>query len=477
MALTEEFNGSAVPAGWTFEDSGVGGASVAVSGGRCHITLPSGGSQDGISNATNTDNTGGIVHALGSADLDFAVQLDSEIGTRRGRQFNLHVRGNGGTPGDGRTAQEMVRYAFYANSVGSVSRFILARSGGASTTVINTSFEADTFHGNPGWARVRYVHSTGVWTFFWSTDGFTWNTLATHTRSMTLEGGSIKVGMGDINPEAAGGTIRIGQTVDVDAAGTTDLRESLVSYERQTISTIDGTDGALAAGWTDDSANGGTVTWTGTAMRLTQTSTDQSRGRVRWTGPHHERCGLLVKFTSGVATHGNVYFVPGVGNEDDSGTTDQYVHTPGYGIEITTGGTGWKWVRRDWRTTVGSPTDMDSAYAFLKSTTEPSVSLGGTHWVRVEKVDRRVRMRAWLDGDDEPSTWQFDGQDEIVDGPFAPTLGVAHNDGLSVPTAGVDVLSAEFYLISDHNGIEIVHQERFELFHQERFHITHKEQR
>jgi hypothetical protein len=172
---------------------------------------------------------------------------------------------------------------------------------------------------------------------------------------------------------------------------------------------------------------------------------DGSRARLAYSGTTYEESGTLaqIQFQS---LNSNLYGVSGIGR--DTGGIDQYSQGPAYAWELAPQ-TNRVIVRVDEPGTAN--TSFNDQYTFLIN--ESDFNLRGTpgplFWTRVERVDGRIRARLWQDGTAEPSTWDYDGQDEIVDGPYGPVLGLSHNDGTSGGPESMDIRSFEFYEITE----------------------------
>lgn len=433
--ITEHFAGENLPSGWTFVDPATSGSTYTVSNSRVNITMPELVTIDSIASTSSPDNSVGVIHALSPGDLDIAVQWDTDISQYGGLGAAiLFINGS-----------DACRFSIYQSSDTSISPsfYIYHRAGGSGSSVgpalLNTV--VNYLGGMPAWGRVTYIAAIGQWTFYLSTDGANWIQFAQFTRSFTPN--TFKVSAHSTTPRP-GGTVRIQQVIDVLANGDTDLREPIPEYTRVPAMSFLGSDGALPTELSDDSALSGSITWTGTAMRMTSNiSTDGSRARVIYSGPSYENCGTLLSFRFWQSSTSS-YIAFGVGV--DTGGIDQYSRGPGYAWELT-GGSFRRFLRVD---EPGTVSVWNSDYTFIYDISD--VSLGGTPgpltWGRVEKIGPRVRARYWLDGQPEPTTWHYDGQDQIIDGPYGFGLGFSHNDGLTGGDHYVDIYSSDFYQIS-----------------------------
>ena len=450
MALTTDFDGSALPDGWTFEAPlGIGSLTVAES--RATVSIPQGTAHDSISSTTSPDNTVGLVHSVAGGDLDIAWQVDTDVSDQRGHSINLLVKGAG---------SDAARFAWYKNDSATEDaprHYTYVRAGGTGGTFGN--LKISTYQtGIPAWLRLRYTAATGLWESLDSSDGLTWVLREDGTRALTPA--QIKLGVGN-NPSRTAIKIRINRCVDLLAAGTTDLRAPAPDVTRTPVSTILGTDAALPTGWVNDSIGTSTVTFTGAVMRLDHDATQSNAlpspptasARIRWTGAAVQDWGLLLKLAAPIGNSA-CFLTPTVGVYNGTAWIDQYSPGAGYGLEIQLGG-----IRRPIRVDDPTGTDVDGSgsttglnevpYCWLKDFSgQYDMGLGGVRWFRMERVGRRVRVREWADGDVEPSTWAlFDGQDQVEDRAGAPALSLSHND-VRTGTARVDVARIEFYEVT-----------------------------
>lgn len=158
----------------------------------------------------------------------------------------------------------------------------------------------DLMSGMPAWMRLAYNSGTGAWSAYYSVDGVNW--VNPNNRTQSLTPGFFKVSI-SATLGAAATTVRIGQVIDVLAYGSTDLREAVPSRTRQSVVTINGTDGSLPADYVDDSegATSG-LSWTGAALRFSDDPTlDADRAgwaRIRYTGTEYEECGVLLRMSN-----------------------------------------------------------------------------------------------------------------------------------------------------------------------------------
>lgn len=432
-ALTEHFEGSSLPSGWSFSDPGATGGSNVVSGSRVSVTVPAAVTADSIFNLASSDESVGIEHAVSAGDLDIAVQFDTDISQTDDLGISLIFASSSVT--------DMARFAVFQ---GAPSAFSYARAGGAGGSVGPTNIANTTywFEGLPAWLRVTYDSGSGLWTFYGSSDGDDWRQIQQLTRSFTPD--TFKIGITSTGAQP-GGTVRINRVVDVDAAGSTDVREALSSYGRTTRVSFSGTDASLPGVFTDDSASGGSIATTGSAWRFTtDLDTNGSRARLQYTGTTYDEAGVLVQFKF-VQTSNFGFSVFGIGR--DTGGIDQYSRGPGYGWELT-GNTARRTIRID---EPGTAAGFDAQYTFLTDglDTDLGGSPGPLMWARVERVDGRIRSKLWADSGSEPDAFYYDGQDQIVDGPYLPIVTYSHNDGTTGGDVFMDLFSFEFYEITD----------------------------
>lgn len=434
-ALSEDFTGGALPTGWSESDPGASGSTFSYSDTAVTVTTPASQNTDTIFNTSSVDNSVGVTHAVAPGDLDIAVQLDNDISQFENLSVNLLFFGS--------TNADAARFSIY--QAGQPRAYSYARSGGAGGGVGPTILAStnDWFQGIPAWLRVTYASSTGVWTFYGSADGANWDQIIQNTRSFDAE--TFKISLSSFNT-FPGGSLEINRVVDIAALGSTDVRSAIAAYERTSRVSFSGTDGSLPAGLVDDSANSGSITWTGSALRFTSNlGIDGSRARLRYTGTTYDEAGTLTQFQF-AGINGNLYSVFGIG--EDTGGIDQYARGPGYAWEGNPS-TNRVVVRIDEPGTAA--TSFNDQYTFLID--DLGSNLGGTpgavFWARIERVEDRVRARIWQDGSTEPSTWDYDGEDEMIDGPFGPALALTHNDGTTGGDQYMDVLSFDFYEITE----------------------------
>lgn len=437
--ITTDFEGATLPDGWTIA-SPVGGETITVSDSRLHITLPVDVAYDSVFNTSSADNSAGIEHAIVTADVDVAVQFDTDVSNTQGFGVGVLVKGA--------TEADIARCSFYGPSGTGLNPLIFGyqRSGGAGGTSGNTNFADSNTYAHP-WMRVAYDSATGTWTYYSSKDGAAW--VQQQQRIQAFTPTRLKISMTSSTP-LPGGTTRVNKVVDLLAAGTTDVRDAVPALVPTTVFSLDGSAGALPAELTDDSANSGSITFTGTAMRMTQDrDVNGSRARVIYSGSSVTDGGVLALVTH-LVSNINAFLALGIGR-DTGNPSDQYSRGPGY-IHESTGSTLRRAMRID-------PNDLsadgkagfEAPYGFLAIPTDTALFAVPT-WIRVEKVGRRIRMRDWPDGSAEPSTWRFDGQDEVQDGPYGLVLGYSHNDGTTGGTTSLDVTSVEVYELAADTG-------------------------
>lgn len=460
MAFTTDFDGDELPAEWSFS-SALGDGSVTVSDGWAHITCPSSPSHDSFSSPSNADNSVGVAAAIPEHDgnIDAAYRVGTDVSDRRGMGVSLLAYNADKT--------SAVRFSWFkATADGYFPSFYgYSRAGGSGATITNSQFSAYQ-SGIPAWLRISYVAATGVWTAYDSADGVTWRTAATVTRSMTVTTTKFGVTTTSGYPSVV---VRLDGVIDVIAAGTTDLRAAVPDYVRVPVASIAGTEGSLPSGFADRSAGTSTLTLTGTALRLThdvgQDNTPVSGGKYRaalgWDDPRYEMCGLVFKATR-VGSGGSLCFLtPSLGYPDPSGQPwDQYIEAGGYGQEIYGDGNIRRPLRIDnaWdRNMVVSsyPTGLDETpYTWLADLASGNNPGSGPLWFRLERHARGYRVREWVDGSPEPTTWNlFDGQDRIEDSPLGPYISLSHNANPGGSTTCVfDLANLEFYRLVEPSG-------------------------
>jgi hypothetical protein len=456
MAVTDDFlvDGPGAPAGWT-QSILAGGdtASLSVSNSRAHINLPSGIARDSIASTGGSDTSAGFTHPLPDhgGNIDIAVQLDTDITDLAGLGFNILM--SDGAGGDARGAWHKPT----STSAYVPRGFMYTRAAGAGAAAFNANI-SQYQSGIPAWLRQQYDAATNTWRWFDSSDGFTWSARGSAVRAFNATMLKISATNAAATPASV---MRINQVVDVIAAGTADLRSlDLLERNRQTVSRILGTDGALPTGWVDESYGGDSVTWTGTAMRLTDVGDLEVRAansaRIRYTGQKLLEFGMYLRCVT-TTSSSSCFLTPGFTNgTQESDWNDQYTVKSGYAqeVQITT-------IRRPIR--VDDPSDGNVAvppessstgldetpYCWLKDLTATTLNGNVTNFrfERNRTSDGHYRYRAkwWLASEAEPDVWNlYDGQDEVNDMPLGPYLSLSRNaltDSLGV----VDVFELEYY--------------------------------
>jgi hypothetical protein len=461
MTLTTSFPGTSLPDGWSFHAPQAGDtASFQVTGGRLHITAPTGFNRDSVFGASSADFSAGVVHALPDHDgaIDIAVQVDTDLTDLGAAGFTLLAYQDNAN---------VFRASWYKPATltnWAVNVFGFSRAAGSNANIVNNS-DQTFMSGHPSWLRITYNPATGLWTLLHSSDGFTWLTRASGTRTFSSSWFKVSVQSATGTPTF---TARINQVIDVIARGNTDLRDTPVAErDRVSVTQINGTDGALPTGWIDESYGGSGLTWTGTRLRMTDVGNTEVRGatssRFRWTGARYLECGLLVKAIN-PTTSSSCYFTPQLTFAVAEDTwNDQYSIVGGYGQEVQSGS-----IRRPIRlddprdgnvsmSPEASSTGLDETpYMWLKNLTDSSWNATARWWrfERIATANGHLRWRAkeWLDGDPEPSTWNlYDGQEETNDVPLGPAFSLSRN-ALTTSVCAVDIEHLDFYRLVAQTG-------------------------
>lgn len=452
-SITTDFDGDPFSEGWAV-DSPLGGETVDVFDSRVHITVPDTQVYDTINSTSAPDNSAGIIRSIVGPDIDVAVQFDTDASNTSGLGLTVLVKGD--------TEDDICRFTMYSTAtVTSLNPLLYGfqRANGEGSSSGNSSFSGhNTMH--PSWLRVKYVSATGTWTCLTSLDGVNWTTRHQPVREFTPTRFKVSLSTG----AAIGATIRIQKVVDVLSAGTEDLRDPVEELTASTVLVVQGTDGALPSELTDDSLNGGSITWTGTAMRLTQDlDTDQSRARVEYTGPTvADNCGALALVQHN-ASGSQAFFAVGFG-QDTGDPSDQYSRGPGY-IHETAGSNGRRVLRVD---PAGDKIGFEGPYGFLQTGSSEFATVGNRVWIRIERIGRRVRSKDWLDGQPEPETWnRYDGQDQVQEGPYGLGFAYSHNDGATqTGTRTLDIYHLEFYQLASSAAVEAAVSHGLSLSHE-----------
>lgn len=441
MALaTDDYDGSALGAQWSWDAGTPGTATYAVADSRLTVTLPS-ANFDSISSPSGTDNSAGAVASVADSDLDIAIQIGTAIN-------NIPLFGAGFF-----VASADETGAVRAQLFGNLERanlYIYHRASGSGAGIGPTPLTSLGYdYGNPAWLRL--TRTGDDWAVYLSGDGVTWGSpVASFTRAFTVA--TVKAMVADTT---GGGVCHLDRVVNLAADGTTDARAA--SPARGAASLLsDDFSGSLPAWLADDSANSGSATVAGGVLSLSQlTDSDGSVGRVRYVGTAQPEAGMLAKFQL-LTTSAACFLVIGVGYDAASPPLNQYARGPGFVLEIPTSGTGWRVVRV---ADPGSWTNFETPFTFLSTPTFADHAKNQWEWVRVEAgcgpgSMRRLRARWWLDTDPEPSTWDFDGQDEVIAGAdLGLSLSWSHNDGLAVAGSAVcQIDELSFYALEGAGG-------------------------
>lgn len=469
MALTTDFSGGSLPAGWSAFTPGTCTATVA--DGWLALTSDT-SSRDSISASNGIHGAPGIYHALPAGAWDVAIQVSDDIGDTRSWGYNLiacdvdgedHSGGGWARYGITRPNDTSERPNRFAGSRPAASGTGAGGTNHYNTHVNNAPLGLQS--GVPAFIRLAF---NGVDTFqpYVSTDGVTWVADTAFTRALAPT--RLHVSFTSVTPNTAG-TVRVAAVWDVTAAGTTDLRSTRPAITRTTVSSFLGTAGSLPANWANDSVTD-TVTFTGTAVRLSSDAANVgSRARIYWTGTRNRSAGLLIRATW-PTFDADLFNTFGL-LTDDGTSGDVYVRDGGgYGLEV--GHTPRRPIRVDNPTgsnvasVVGTTGLDEKRYAWLRDTTGTNLTVGApTRMFRLERLCTSAnpgglawwRVKEWADAGSlaaslaaEPSTWDlFEGQDDIERGALGPLIVLAHNNpvGGLVGTGQLDLLYVEYYSI------------------------------
>jgi hypothetical protein len=433
MALvTDDFDGAALAAQWTFDSGTPTTATYEVAAGRIAVTLPN-GNFDSISSAGGADNSAGVTATMTDDDFDVALQVSTDVSDSTLLGWGFYAANADETGA--------VRVSVYA-STEQARLYAYHRAGGSGASVGPTPTSGFGYNtGHPAWCRL--TRTGDDWAVYLSGNGYTWGgAVASFTRVFTLASLKLKV-----MDTAGGGVVALDRVVNLAADGTTDARAASPARAR-TQQLAAGFTSALPPWLEDDSASSGTAGVVSGALRLEQaTDTNGSTGRVAHVGDSWAEAGLLAKFRVN-STSANVFLVAGVGYDAASPPLNQYARGPAVVLEIPSNSTTLRVVRVS---DPGSWTNFETPFTFLAQPVWGEHAEGQWEWLRLDYGARRFRARWWVDGAAEPSVWGFDGADEILDGSqgLGVSLAYSHNDGGVTPgTATCDVDELTFYALT-----------------------------
>lgn len=462
--LSTRFDGTELPSFWQFSNPTLSG-SVSVADGVATINVPA-VQTDTIFSTSSPDNSTGLITQLPGVneDLDVAFQINTDVSDMRGFGINLLAFGQDDT--------SAVRFSYYHDDSISwgIKAYAYSRSGGSGSSPYNATYDR-YMSGCGNWFRLQYIAATGVWNAYTSSDGWNWSQKMARdssgsdtTLTQQFIPYSVKIGIHQNAVSPVAKDVSISRIVNILTEGTDDLRDPVPSLTQSNVSTLLGTDGALPTGWVDESAGTDTLTWTGTALRLNHDATQRAdfgaaRASIRWAGSPVDNWGIYIRVSAPVGNT-NCYFT--VAGGIDQGGIDQYTWGAGYGLEVQSGT-----IRRPIRiddvsdgtasgtAPTASSTDLDETpYTHLSQNSAASNinSDGNVHCIRLERIGPRYRVKEWLDGSAEPSTWgYFDGQDEIITAPMSPFFSLSHN-GVRSGTCTFDIHEIQFYEFVESGG-------------------------
>ena len=444
--LTAQFGGGSLPAGWTFEQNSAANAVNTNTGSSTKIQIPAGTASDNIYSPATTDNTAGILHDLPTGSFDIAIRVATAIGGDNSSGFGFNLIGADST--------DMIRWGLYSTD-DFTYKYGYARQG-PSGTGVSTEFQAANawqdgvwLRNHPSWLRVAY-DGVDTFTFYLSGDGNTWVTESTHTSALHApETLKFFVQQGY---DLLGRTIRIDECVDLGDIGGTDARGAAPTYYQGTTETSDLTS---TPAWltTEADGTGSSAVQSGSVMTLTTGTATDSSARLVYNGAAaYTNAGVLVSATA--PNDGFVqdcYYVIGLAANDAGADIDVYSKYPSYLLEIDAE-SGAQVAVRSVRP-VAPITNLNESYVLLEAQETPANVSGTTKtWTRMEKYGTRLRVRRWSDADSEPSTWDYDGEEDVLRGVgnLEPYIAIAHN-----PTPGIgqpqtlQIDDIEFYELTD----------------------------
>lgn len=437
MALTAQFGGGALPTGWSFAPNGATSNAVLDNSGDCaEITIPAGTTSDSITSTGSVDNTCGLVHAV-SGDFDIAQRISTPIGGDQTQIYGFVLRGS--------TNVHMIRYTPFANDAQTM-QYGYQRSGGSGSTFRSPNpLIGDWLEANPSWVRCTRVGTT--YTFSISGDGLNWVEQASTTSA--ADPLTVKLCVGQYS-QALGLPFRIDRCVDMTGLYS-DARNAVPAYYPGTTEVADLSAGVPSWMMLATEGDGDVVLGVGAgpafnpAIILSTAPADGSSGRILYNGAGYLNAGMLA--SSYIQGGSGSYGVIGLGVDDGGGSIDVYSAAPGY-IEEIHGTTGEQVSVRVHRPLVINI--FNEPYLFLGGRSTPA-GAGVKVYCRVEKYGSRLRMRRWRYDVAEPTTWDYDGEEDSLRGlgPLKPYLAIGHNPGTVVTAPEMFVEDLEFYELTD----------------------------
>lgn len=438
--LETEFDLGELPPGWSFAQNSVSNATISHDDDFASITIPNGTTSDTIFNASNGDNTAGLVYPI-EDDFDIAVRIGSARNSDDSTMYGFILRGI--------TDAEMIRWTPYSTGAG-YNVYGYERSGGSGTAfqgAVGLAAAAGlpggtSLAGSPAWMRAKRDGTD--YTFYVSHDGNTWYEVSTVDSS--VDAITIKLVVGQIDA-VVGLPFRYDAVVDLLSKGSTDARKTEPVYFKGASQFTDFSSGVPA--WLSLSSNlDGDSELVGDEVHISTTAgANGSYGRMSYVGT-----GL----TANAGAHFRMYAPDrqtgsysafGIGFQDGGGDIDQYSPGPlfGFEAELATGTDNLPFIRAHRPNGVGYT--LNEAYSFLTIEDYTPTALWN---FRIEIFGDRVRLKHWSDAVSEPTAWNFDAEDRTLAlaGPLVPFAGVSYNDGAArTATAAFD--SVEFYELTD----------------------------
>ena len=208
--------------------------------------------------------------------------------------------------------------------------------------------------------------------------------------------------------------------------------------QRTTVATIDGTSWPVA-GWTDNSINGGTVSSDGSEITLSQTSALNSSARFNSDVDYGPDVGFLGKFRDDASGTDESYL--GVGVRGYGGYQSQY----GDKSHIFEGSPGASVARLVKQSNTLSNSWDGGCWTYFEEYSAPGHPFGPVAtWVRYEMIGPVVRVRSWLDGNQEPATWDEEYVDPHIRDAGKVGVAFSHNTNVS-PTSTLILERLEVY--------------------------------
>jgi hypothetical protein len=470
VALTTQFDGDALPAGWSaFTPNG---SSVTVDDGWLQFGIPAAQTFDTIFSGGGINTAICAYHAVptqpGGA-FDWAIQISDDISDTK--QWGIHLLACD-VDGEDNSGGGWFRWGFFRPNTNTefAQFFAASRPAGSGTTTggtnhitgsnTNTLTESQ-MSGVPVWPRLSF-NGTDQWSCRYSPDGGgNWYTQGTFTRAFTPT--RLLIAVTSAVPQTAG-TIRVASSHDLLALGATDLRTAKPERERERILLYQAGD-PLPAELNDDSAGGDSVVAGGTGLVFTTSApTVDSRARLVWDGERSASMGMLLRIKGGTFTGGSTFSTFGLLQDLGLVGGDPYVRLGGgYGVER--GATITRPIRVDnpqgsnVASVVGTTGLDEKRYAWMRSVSgQPTLnSAAADIWLRMERLWVDTGGQAWWsvsewnEGQAEPGTWNIiDAQDDterISD--LGPSLALTHNNPVTPPTGGavLTIPYLEVYLL------------------------------